>query len=249
MPAIKLKKAPLKEAIFEVFWQLPLDMTNFPTDPDFDLALGKFQDILSNEFPVNKSLEIAGNSFRIFPKPSWQFWKGELEWPVIQLGHGILAVNDTDKNYIWENTYRPNIVIAINALLKAYKRQPKFNRSKLTYINAIEYNPQEQTPLQFVSENLKTTIHTEYNVPGLENNLLLNRAFDMNEIGLVQINIQNGINNANMRPSIIWTIAVERSTNFTTREEILDWVDRAHTFTHDFFVKMLKPEFYESFER
>ena len=38
----KLKNAPLKEAIFELYWQLPKDPTNFPHDPELEFALGLF---------------------------------------------------------------------------------------------------------------------------------------------------------------------------------------------------------------
>jgi|SRR6185312_8023917 len=248
MLAKKLKNAPLKEAIFELFWQLPLDPTNFPTDPDFSLAVGKFQDLIKDAYPVYKSLDIPGNAVRIYPKPSYQFRKGELEWPVVQLGQGILTVNDTDKNYIWEDNYRPNIVKAIDVLLKSYEHQPKFNRVKLTYIDAAEYDPQLQAPSEFIAENLLTSIKTSYEFPGKENSVWINKSFHSDDIGSFQINIQNGINNADGKPSIIWTTAVEESKNFT-REEVLAWLDKAHTITSSFFVKMLNPKFYESFNR
>ncbi len=247
MPKKKLKNAPLKEAIFELFWQLPLDGSNFPTDPELTFAVGKFQSLLKDTYPINKSLDSPGGSLRIYPKPSYQFWKGEMEWPVIQLGHGLLTINDTDKNYVWESTYKPNIEKAITVLQKAYERKPNFNKVRLTYINAVDFDPQTQAPSDFISENLLTPINTNYELPGKEINMWISRTFSIEKVGSFQINIQNGINNANGKPSIIWTTVVEQSGNFSV-DDIYTWLDNAHNITSSFFVKMLKPEFYETFD-
>ena len=171
MPSKKLKHAPLKEAIFELFWKLPLDATNFPFDPEFDMALGKFQEHIRDRYPVNKRLFPPGANFRIYPKPGYQFWRGELEWPVVQIGPGVLTVNETDQNYVWEENFRPAIIHALEAVEKSYPTALEFNKMRLTYIDAVDYDPALISPAEFVAHNLLTRIHTEYDPPGKQNNI------------------------------------------------------------------------------
>jgi uncharacterized protein (TIGR04255 family) len=248
MPGKKLKHAPLKEAIFELFWKLPLDATNFPVDPDYDMALGKFGSLVEDSFPVQKRLSPPNLTFRVYPKPAFQFWKGELEWPVLQLGPGVLTVNDTEKNYIWDDNFRPAVVRALEALERSYAVALEFIKVRLTYIDAFDYDLAMDSPASFVARNLRTSICTEYELPGQRNNLNINQTFTMSEDTLFHINIQNGQNNASGAPAIIWTTAVERMTSIE-KNDLLPWLDWAHKQASDFFVKMLNPDFYDSFDR
>jgi uncharacterized protein (TIGR04255 family) len=247
MPGKKLNRAPLKEAIFELYWDLPLDATNFPVDPEFDIALGKFADQIKTSFPIHKRLFPPGNNFKIYPKPGHQFWTGELEWPVVQLGPGILSVNDTDKNYIWEGNFRPNVIKAIEILQSSYESELKFKKVRLFYLDAVDYDPKEIGLSEFVSRNLLTSIKTGYEIPGKQDGINIAQAFNIDDGSLFMINIQNGLNNASGGPSIIWTTSVEYNMPMK-KEDLLPWLDKAHELTSNFFVKMLKPEFYASFD-
>jgi uncharacterized protein (TIGR04255 family) len=248
MPSKKLKQAPLKEAIFELFWKLPLDATNFPFDPEFDMALGKFQNQISDRYPVSKRLFPPGSNVRIYPKPGYQFWRGELEWPVVQVGPGVLTVNETEKNYIWADNFRPAIVHALEALEKSYSTELEFNKVRLTYIDAVDFDPEVINPSEFVARNLLTQICTDYDPPGKENNINISQSFTIGNETLFNIQIQNGLNNATNSQAIVWTTAVETSA-MLKKEELLHWLDTAHKLASDFFVKMLNPDFYASFDR
>jgi uncharacterized protein (TIGR04255 family) len=248
MAAKKLKKAPLKEAIFELYWELPLDATNFPVDAGFDMALGKFGEFVKDRFPVHKSLFPPGNNFRIYPKPGHQFWNGEMDWPVVQIGPGILSVNETDINYIWLDNFRPNICHALDALEKSYAAELKFNKIRLLYIDAVDFDPNATSPAEFIDQNLLTAIHTGYELPGKLNQINIGQSFSIGTDMLFSINIQNGLNNATGNNSVIWTTIVERTGEIKT-DQLLPWLDRAHEQASDFFDKMLKPEFYATFDR
>lgn len=248
MPRHKLKHAPLQEVIFELFWKLPLDEGGFPYDPGLERALGKFENKIGGEFPVYKRTIPEGVNLRIYPKPIHQFWKGELKWPVVQLGPGILAVNDTDVNYVWKDNFQATIEKAIKALQASYPSDLQLERIKLQYIDAVEYDPSEETAHRFIAKNMRTELQNQYQVVGKPKNVHIAQTFELEMESALLLNIQNGKHNKTGQPAIIWTTAVEKSGELDFNN-LSSWLEYAHQATSDTFVNMLNPEFYANFDR
>jgi len=246
MRSKKLKNSPLKEAIFELSWQSPLDQTGFPLDKEFELVLGKFQSAIANDFPIYKRTIPANAPLKIYGRPIHQFWKGELKWPVVQLGPGILTVNDTDENYVWDPNYRQTIHSAILALTQSYNHQRSFNRLSLKYIDSVDISLVSEAS-KFVSENLQTNIMNGFEVPGELSGLNIHQVFSVSG-SQIAITIQTAVNNSNGKPAIMWITSVEKNGSFSV-ENVLSWIDEAHTIASDLFVKMLNPKFYELFNQ
>ena len=243
----KLKNAPLKEAIFELYWKLPLDEQGFPLDPEFDLAQGRFASLITTDFPVHKRTMPAGINLKVYPKPLHQFWKGELTLPVVQYGPGILTVNDNDRNYIWENGYRHDIQKSVETLISSYKEPLQFNRATLKYIDSVDI-PEDETDIsKYISKNFQTDLINRYEQPGKLKGININQVFELTDGSLMNINIQTAINNTNGKPAIVWVTAVDRTSGFQ-ENDIYEWVDHVHIITSDVFIKMLNPEFYASFD-
>lgn len=133
-----MKNAPLKEAIFEVRWAPVLDVNGLPEDSGYQLAQGLFAKDIRQKFPVHKTVNTIPDNFRIFPTVQHQFWTGELTWPVVQLGPGILSVNNTEANYIWTETFHPHILWALDVLETSYEKEFVFKSAALRYIDAVD---------------------------------------------------------------------------------------------------------------
>lgn len=246
MKGKKLKNAPLQEAIFELFWQSPLDATGFPFDKDFEFALGKFDSHISTHFPIKKKIVPDAPGLRVYGRPMYQFWTQNAVWPVVQLGPGILTVNDTDKNYEWEATYRPNILTAIDALIKNYDQKPQFSKVSLKYIDSVDIDSFEDIH-DFISQNFQTGLVNRFDIPGRTIGLNINQAFEIDE-STVLLNIQTAKNNSNGKKALVWMTTVEKTGKFTDHD-IRKWLDHAHSLSSDLFVKMLNPDFYASFNK
>lgn len=242
----KLPNAPLKEAIFEVFWDSPLDKSGLKVDKEFELSIGKFSLNISENFPIHKRTIPQAASIKVYGLPLYQFWKGEIQWPVVQLGPGILTVNDTDKNYHWDNTYKPNILIALNALKKSYNVLPEFKRVSLRYIDSVDFIGEEDF-LAFIHNNLQTSIENKYSIPGKQTGLNINQTFSVEDY-TVSINIQTAINNVTGAPAIVWITSAYKTGKFSEKDLLL-WIDTAHSIISDLFVNMLNPTYYASFDK
>ncbi len=246
MSATKLKNAPLKEVIFELHWVGNTDPTGMKTDPGFDLAQGKFAEKLKKQFHLHRRLIPNAPPFKLYGVAVHQYWKGELEWPVIQHGQGMITVNQTDKDYEWKKNYKPLVLDTIHKLIDSYEDSPKFNKVKLQYIDAIDLDGID--PVDFMRRNLQTEIQTNYELPGLLSHVSIQQRCALPGNSVMSINISDGINTKNGNKSILWTTTVEKKGSMDY-DVIVDWLETAHNFTSNFFKKMLNPDFYASLDR
>lgn len=241
-----LLNGPLTEAIFEIFWMTEVDDLGFPIDPEFDLAQGIFAHEISREFKVHKRIQ-SPNGIKIFPKPVHQFWKGELEWPVVQLGPGILAVNQTNKDYTWEESFRPTIHKAINILRSSYQKGIKFKSAKLRYLNTYELGDNEDY-LHFIENSLSTKIVNNYKLPGALHGIKYNQTFKLEDNSFLAIETQTVINNQTKQPAVMWGITCENQTPLA-HSDLCNWLDSAHNYISETFVNMINKDLYAKFNR
>lgn len=160
----KLPKAPLQEAIFEMRWPLQPDVGGRQLiDPEYAFALGKFQDALKDTFPHHVAKFPGEVPYQLLNYQTiHQFWQHGKQWPVVQLGPGIAAVNDTEQNCEWNKTYLPNIEKTLNALQKSYG-QLVFNSLSLRYIDVVrvaEYGKESWEA--FVQEHINFSFHNQF---------------------------------------------------------------------------------------
>jgi uncharacterized protein (TIGR04255 family) len=247
MKRAKLKKAPLREVIFELFWDLQPSAdpgSNPLTDPGYQFAIGVFANEIRKEgFPVVKRPLPA--FIQVQNKPEYQFWVKEATWPVVQLGPGMITVNDTDKNYSWDDNFFKNIKLAFNALQTAYQHTPlKFNRIKLQYVNVVEI-PENVGSAEFIESEFLVSVASQ-KVPGKRGDITLVQTYIQEDGSRLVINIQTGINRATGKQSLIWTISVEQ-LKYLTPDEIFVWLDKAHNLTSNTFVDTINPKLYDSF--
>lgn len=244
----KLSHAPLQEVIFELFWKLPLDESGFPFDPVFELAQGVFASRIKRSFPLRRRTLPEDFKLRIYPKPVHQFWKEELTWPVVQLGPGILTVNDTDVNYVWKGNFQKNIKTAIRVLRESYGPGMKLERARLQYIDAVEFDPKAESAVAFIDRNLNVGLRNQFKTLGKSRGVRITQEFDLKRNSRLLLNIQSGTHNKTGQPAIIWTTAVEKSEGLSFGN-LNAWLEFAHQITSDTFVNMLNTDFYASFDR
>ncbi len=249
MPSQKLKQAPLQEVIFELIWKLPTNENGVLHDPGFDLAQGEFAAKIRQHFPVYKRLVPDGFVPLFLPRRVHQFWKDEQTWPVVQLGQGILAVNDSDSNYSWKNNFQSNIKKAVKILQSSYagKFDLEIERVRLQYIDAVEFDPRKELATDFVARNMSTVLKNDYKLAGKPIDVHIAQTFQLKDNSILQLNIQNGIHNRTGNPAIIWTTAVEKTSGLNFKNLFL-WLESAHETTSDTFRNMLNPDFYASFD-
>ena len=119
MDRVILTNKPLVEAIFELRWELQEVSPGFKTDPHYPILIGGIYGKAKSQYGFHEKLptatmpdEIAGYIVQ------HRFRKGENSWPLIQIGPGIITLNDTE-GYVWED-FEKRIPAVVDMLFDTY---------------------------------------------------------------------------------------------------------------------------------
>lgn len=252
-----LKNKPLVEAIFELRWELQELAPGMKTDPYYRIIIGRIYDKVSNEYPFHEQLptatmpdEIAGYIVQ------HRFRKDKDKWPLIQIGPGIITVNDTE-GYLWED-FEKRIIQSINTIFEAYpdpKNNLKFNSVVLRYIDAIAFDFEKESIFNFLKEQMKTSInfHPElFEGTGVKEQPLgfdLRASFSsVKPKGAVHLRfVRSKVKESD---ALLWETIVQSTTEDVPKDqdEIIDWVKEAHDLTDGWFFKLIEGELLRRFE-
>jgi len=256
MPRKILKNKPLSEAIFELKWKLQEIRESIRIDPHYKILVGSLFSKLREDYPYHEMLpaasipdDIAGHVIQ------HRFRKGKAEWPLLQIGPGILTVNDTE-GYIWED-FEKRINIAINALIESYPELETFkiNSILLRYIDAVEFNFDSNNIFNFLSQKMKTEVtlyDALFNNTGVDSNpssFDLRYSFPCEEPkGIIHLRFVRG--KKDNQEALIWETMVQSTGENVPviASGVADWLNSAHNLTDDWFFKLIEGELERRFE-
>ncbi len=252
-----LKNKPLVEAIFELRWELQESVSGIKMDPHYKILVGRIYDRVKNEYPFHEQLptatipdEIAGYVVQ------HRFRKDKDKWPLIQVGPGIITLNDTE-GYVWED-FEKRICNLLDVLYEAYPESGsnlKVNQLSLRYIDAVDFDYEKENLFEFLEEKLKVSIKIheqlfkETDVSNLPLNIDLRFAFPtIKPKGAIHLRFVRG--KRKNADALIWETMVQSIGDDApkNKEEIIAWVEAAHSLTDDWFFKMIEGELLRRFE-
>lgn len=155
MKARHLRNKPLVETILEMRWALH-GQPNMQVDPHYKFLLGRLFDRLSSDYKKHQPLptasipdDMAGYMVQ------HQFRVRENDWPLVQVGPGIITLNETSA-YTW-NDFAPRARKVVSELYAAYPDRDslRINSLMLRYINAIEFDYEKEDLVKFLREKMK----------------------------------------------------------------------------------------------
>lgn len=252
-----LKNKPLLEAIFEIRWELKEISKGLKIDPHYKILIGSIYDKVKNEYPYHEQLptstipeEIAGYIIQ------HRFRKDKDSWPLIQIGPGIITLNDT-KGYVWED-FGERIHFLLQSLFESYTELGNslvFNFIGLRYIDAVNFDFEKNDVFSFLKNNLKLKfeidkeLFNETSIKPLPSDFDFKISFPIQKPdGSLHLRFTNGKNKE--IDSIIWETQV-RSINEEipkNRDFIVKWIESAHDLTDLWFFKTIEGDFIKQFE-
>lgn len=247
----KLPKKPLVEAILELKWRVDPNRG----DPNYSIFLGRLYDLLRPKYPYHERLptsmipeqmaeNIAQHRFRV----------DEDKWPLVQVGPGLVTVNDTD-NYTWEDfEIRANEVV--KSTFKAYPNSDdlKVTSLVLRYIDSDDFDYLNNNVFVYLRDKLKVNVVIPQQLFDSAAVRELPKGFSFQVSyptqkpkGTVILRFATGVRRKER--SIVWETAV-RSMN----EELpslprgfKSWAASAHVITDDWFFKLIEGELERKF--
>lgn len=251
-----LKNKPLIEAIFEVKWQLIEQGEGLRIDPHYKILIGSLYSKFKEEYPYHEMLPTASIPDNMADYViQHRFRKGKNEWPLIQVGPGILAVNDTE-GYIWED-FEKRVMNAVKILFEVYPEREKLeiNSLLLRYIDAVEFNFESDNIFDFLSQRMKTGITVypklfkDTKVEPLPSSFDWRLSFPSKKPeGTIHLRFTRG--KKENTDALIWETMVQSTNNelLPIPEKITDWLNNAHDLTDDWFFKLIEGELERRFE-
>ncbi len=252
-----LNNKPLVETIFEVRWELQEPAPGIKTDPYYKILIGRLYDKVKDRYPFYESLptatipdEIAGYVVQ------YRFRKGKDEWPLIQIGPGVVTLNNTEE-YTW-NDFKERINELLDGLYSVYpdsKSNLKISGLLLRYINAIDFDYEKENLVKFLEDQLKVKIQVqeslfkETDVNNSSINIDLRFAFPSKKPkGALHLRFARG--KKKNKDALIWETIVQSANQDIPGDEaqIKKWVDDAHELTDKWFFKMIDGELVRRFE-
>lgn len=252
-----LKNKPLVEAIFELRWNLQERAPGMKVDPYYKILIGRIYDKLNREYSFYEQLPTA-----FIPDEmtgyvvQHRFRKGKDQWPLIQIGPGIITVNDTE-GYVWKD-FEKRIIQIVDSLLEVYpdsKNNLKVNSLLLRYINAIAFDFEKDDIFGFLKEQMKTKIN------------LYERLFENTRVKKLPLDFDLRFSFASMKPKgtvhfrfvrgkkeksdvLIWEAMVRSAPKDAPKvqSKIAAWIKEAHDLTDDWFFKIIEGELLRRFE-
>ncbi|MBM4032844.1 MAG: TIGR04255 family protein [Planctomycetes bacterium] len=253
-----LKSPPLVEVVLEVRWQLqPGEGPNLWHDPHYSLVVGKLHASVEASYPEHELLSVAMIPDEISAytvKHRFRAAKGA--WPLIQIGPGILTLNETQR-YTTFQSFRPKAIELMETFFKVYPGgQPKITTLILRYIDAVEFDYGTQDVWQFLAGKM----HLPVALPDLffegidvakrPSRFLWEGAFPCNDPkGTATLRFATG--RKAEKPVLVWEQIVGTSDDEVPPmpSGFGGWIDCAHALTKAWFLKLIEGELKERFNQ
>ncbi len=247
----ELKNKPLVEAIFELRWALQ-EVSGRRIDPYYPIMLGEFFAAVKDQYPHWEALVPPGMPPDLAPHVvHHRFRTAEDHWPLVQLGPGIMTVNDTE-GYRWED-FNSGCVALLEVLMGLHAAagqlfQPVY--VSLRYIDAEVLGDRSVTEL-LAKLKLKLEPHPQLfasgHVIGPETyHLALALSYpSVHPKGMFTARFNQG--EKNDQPGLIWDTQIQSSGDDAPGEQsaIEQWLEAAHTTTSDWFSRQIEGDLLE----
>lgn len=251
-----LKKAPILEAIFEMRWEMPqIPNTQTRRDPAYPLLYGRMYDRFKKEYTLAEdlpSVQVHSDASPFVVRH--RIRKSANEWPVAQIGPGILTVNEA-KGYSWDR-FRHEIVRIFEAFTDFYPASTfplNILKTELRFINAVEVEAGEN-PLKFFEEKLHTrleldpNLYTKNKIKPYPEGLTLSAGFQIEEpVGNAMLGLGSG--SSEDKPAVIQQMFFQSlGENAPQDLGALDpWLDSMHTIAKNWFETLFHGKLLQKF--
>ncbi|MFP4620199.1 MAG: TIGR04255 family protein [Bacteroidales bacterium] len=241
----KLPNAPLLEVIFELRWQ-----SNNPEDlKKAQYIHGDLYSSLKEKYPVRESLVPPEVPLEVLlNKPVHRFRADPNNYPLYQVGPGLLTLNTTDEIYYWEDFYNK-----ANELLEAFINISPFDQKKDFYPNLIYYDFfkfdfERNNVNKYISDNFNIKFEQHFlNVDANPNNINIGFYYRIT-LGDIAIMFRRGKNKKDEDGIVVQTKLHGKAYKLE-KDSLLSWLSEAHEFCSEAFKKLISGPLYESFKR
>lgn len=239
----QLPNAPLVEVIFETRWPVK-------TQEELNKCLylhGDLYAVIKDFYPKRELLIPSAVPMEAYNgKPAHRF-RAEDNYPLVQVGPGILTVNTIDEKYDWEK-YRDWVLEANQNFLNVYDTS-SFKKLDLSlrYIDFLPFEFEKENVFEFLEKKLHISLQQGFFQDQKGSSPDLNLGFHFNtDFGLFHVSINRGI--IKNEVGILLEYHIQHSCK-PDINELKGWLSGAYQLCSDTFKKMTAGDLYEAFNQ
>lgn len=176
-------------------------------------------------------------------------------WPLIQIGPGILTINDTTK-FKWPD-FKKRVLKALKVLESSYPEPDKMKivSSELRYINAVEVNSLNENALEFFKAKLGIELSfpkeffSDKDVSPKPSGLRMEVSFpSKTPKGLNKLRLTLG--QKQKMPALIWEHVIWSGLNEVPNGllKFEDWINAANKLCHSWFFTLIEGDLKRKFQ-
>lgn len=240
----KLPRAPLVEIVLELRWKI----TNKTDLSKIQYLYGDIYSELKNKYPFRESIVPTEIPIDILiNQPVHRYRTANNDYPLFQVGPGIITLNTIDKKYFWD-TFSKDMEELVGSFLKVF---PIDSNEKLTpSILFLDF-----FPFDFEKKDVYNYINEKFNI-------VFNQSFILNEnypkdinlgfyyeipTGDLSITFQKG-KNSSLQDGIVLQTRINGKSLNPNIAIISSWIEKSHDTCSELFKKLTEGELYESFK-
>lgn len=240
----KLPKAPLIEVIFELRWKV---------DSKSELSKcqylhGDLYGLLKEDYPFRESLISPEVPIELYlSMPAHRFRTSQDDYPLVQVGPGLLTVNTTGDKYYWGD-FEKKINSVLNRFSQAYKFETGQKVSLvLQYFDFLLFDFSNDNVHEYLTNNLNLNINQSFH-KSETSPIGFNFGFQyLTDVGILSIQMNRG-KNLKKEDGIIIQTSILNSEMTGETNIINTWLEEAHSFSSQLFKDMMKPSMYKTFK-
>lgn len=239
----KLPNAPLLEVIFEIRWKI----SNKGDLEKYQYLHGDLYSELKDFYPYRESLappEIPTDV--LINHPMYRFRKAENDYPLYQVGPGIITLNTIDEKYYWDQFYEWSEGL-ISSFFKVYDFEEDDGLNpNLIYVDFFKLDFEVQNAYDFLNQNLNIRFEQNFFSPKKHPNNVNLGFYYRTDYGDLAVTFKKGKNN-HQEDGIVMQTTIFGKRLHSEVNPILSWLDKTHDFSSNLFKDITKGELYKSF--
>jgi uncharacterized protein (TIGR04255 family) len=239
----KLPNAPLIEIVLELRWKI----TNKVDLSKIQYLYGDIYNELKHKHPYRENIQPPEIPIEVLlNQPVHRFRTAQNDYPLFQVGPGIITLNTIDSKYFWESFYNDSSEL-VNTFLNVF---PIKNGEKLTpsilFLDFFPFNFKENDVYKFISDKFNVKFEQSF-IKNVSNPKDVNLGFYY-EISLGDLSVVFHKGNSNHKEGIVLQTRINGAAISPDLDNIKLWIGQAHDTCSDLFKKLTEGKLYESFK-
>lgn len=245
-----LNRAPLKEVLFELQWEVDyFSDQGIRNDSGFEQAVLNFTQACQQDFKevvLLKPENIPAAAF--IHRVTHRFFKKKYQHPLYQMGPGVFTINDNNKNYRWVD-FEKMTNDGLNCLRASYEKELVPAKVQLRYIDRVSpYIFGDEDKFQFLKKHLQVNAESYPFVEGELQDIQFNKRFLIDDCSFINLLITTSVDKETKEEVIEWHTFVSNNKRLTW-DELSQWTKNAHDICSKTFKSMISKELHEYFSK